>query len=179
MFKVTTAQQNHFQIAKVVTDHNPSIEIIFAEDHEIDKIHKIIDKIHIADQTVKIIKTFTLDQFKIEVFVQMIIGNVLIQTLGKETIPMNVEKTLQLIEIKTVQIVEIKIIRVIDHKTTPTIDHIIMIIIIDPVIFLKIETKTTETYQKTIFNHHIEIILNFQTHKIKTITQYTKTSKTI
>ena len=82
---------------------------------------------------------------------------------------MTVQKTFQINEIETVQIVEIKIMRVIDHKTTPTIDHIVIIIIINPVIFLKIETKTTEAYQETIFNHHIKKILNFQTHKIKTI----------
>ena len=49
IFKGTRAQINRFEIAIVIFDHNPSIEIIFAEDHQIDEIHKIVHKIDIAD----------------------------------------------------------------------------------------------------------------------------------
>ena len=36
-----------------MADHNPLIQIILAEDHQTDEIHKIIHKIDIADQLVK------------------------------------------------------------------------------------------------------------------------------
>ena len=69
MFKVKIAQENNFQIAIVITDHNPAIGTSFAEDHQNDKIHKIFHKIDIADQIVRIvsIETITLDETQVEV----------------------------------------------------------------------------------------------------------------
>ena len=48
-------------------------------------------------------------------------------------------------------------------------NHNLQIIIKEALTILEIETRTIRTDQKTILSHHIEIILNFQTHKIETI----------
>ena len=40
--KFIMAQENHSQIATVITDHNPLILKIFAEDHEIDEVYRTI-----------------------------------------------------------------------------------------------------------------------------------------
>ena len=61
-YRVTKALENHFQIAIVKMDHHPPIEIIFAKDHQIEKFHKIIHKIDIADQTAKLISVETITQ---------------------------------------------------------------------------------------------------------------------
>ena len=72
MLKVTKAQENRSLIAIAKRDHNPPIEIIFAEDHQIDKIYQIIHKTDIADQIVEKIsrETITLDQNQIDIVIQ-------------------------------------------------------------------------------------------------------------
>ena len=82
---------------------------------------------------------------------------------------MTVPEILQTTEIETIQVVEIETIQIKDHKTTSTVDHILIFIIINSVIFLEIEAATIRTGQETILSHHIEIILNCQTHKVRTI----------
>ena len=73
-----------------------------------------------------------------------------------------------MIEIETIQENKFEITRKIDHKTTPILGHIIIIIIIDPVITLEIDATIIRTDQKFVPSHHIEIILNNQTNKVKT-----------
>ena len=46
----------------------------------------------------------------------IVIGTVLTQTLGMDTIPRTVHEILQTIEIEFIQLVEIETIRIIDHK---------------------------------------------------------------
>ena len=50
MFKVITAQENRFQTATRITDHNLLIEKKFAEDHRAEETHKFIHKTYIVDQ---------------------------------------------------------------------------------------------------------------------------------
>ena len=75
MFQVKTAQENHFQIATTITDQNLPIEKIFVEDLQTEEIHKIIHKLDIVYQIVKItnIAIITQDQTHLEVFTQIII----------------------------------------------------------------------------------------------------------
>ena len=96
-FRVKTDLENHFQIAIVTADHNPPIKKVFAEDHQVNKIHKIVHKIDVADQKVKTIsiETIALDQTQIEIFIQTIIGTVVTQILGIDTILMTVQEILQ------------------------------------------------------------------------------------
>ena len=87
--------------------------MFLAEEHQIDEIQKIIHKLDITDQIVKIIsiETITLEQSNRIIYSKMIvIGTVIIQTLGMDTIPRTV---LQTIEIEIIQLVEIE---TIDHK---------------------------------------------------------------
>ena len=105
MFKVEIAQENNFQVAIVLIDYNPPIEIIFAEDHQIDEIQKLIHRMDIADQTARIIslETITLDQNQTEVIIQTVIRTVLIQTVGIDNIPMANQEKLLTIEFQTIQ----------------------------------------------------------------------------
>ena len=105
MFKVEIAQENNFQVAIVIIDYFPPIEIIFAEDHQIDEIQKLIHRMDIADQTARIIslETITLDQNQTEVIIQTVIRTVLIQTVGIDNIPMANQEKLLTIEFQTIQ----------------------------------------------------------------------------
>ena len=71
-FKGIIAQKNHSQTAIVITDHNQPIQIVFAEDHQIDDILKTILKTDIADKIVKTISltTITLNQSQIEIITE-------------------------------------------------------------------------------------------------------------
>ena len=111
MFKVAIAQENNFQVAIVLIDYNPPIEIIFAEDHQIDEIQKLIHRMDIADQTARIIslETITLDQNQTEVIIQTVIRTVLIQTVGIDNIPMANQEKLLTIEIQTIQKLKLKL----------------------------------------------------------------------
>ena len=71
-----------------------------------------------------------------------------IHTLGRNTIPIIVQKIVQMIEIVNFQVVKIEITQKIDQKITPLLDHFIIIIIMDSVIILKIDTTTIRTYQE-------------------------------
>ena len=82
---------------------------------------------------------------------------------------MTVQKILQTTETETIQLVEIETIRIADQKNIPTIHPFIIIIIIDTINVLEMETAIIRTYQETFINHRIEIILNFQTQRVKTI----------
>ena len=57
---MTEKINNLFQVAISKTDHNPVIQIILAEDHQIDEIHKSNQKKDIADQIKTIIFNQTL-----------------------------------------------------------------------------------------------------------------------
>ena len=82
-FKATTAQENHFQIATIITVHDPPIELNFTEHNQREETHEILHKTNTADQIVRKISVelITQDQFQIEETTQTIIGAVLIQTL--------------------------------------------------------------------------------------------------
>ena len=75
---------------------------------------------------------------------------------------------LQTTEIETIQIVEIETIREADKKFILTTGPIIINIIIDTTNVLEMETAIIRTYQETFLNHRIEILLNFQTRRVKT-----------
>ena len=92
--RIINAQENRSQIAIKRTDHKPHNLIILAEDHQIDKIHRTIHKIDIADQTAKIISVeiFTLDWILIEVITQTKNEMTQFQTLGIGTIQMTLKK---------------------------------------------------------------------------------------
>ena len=69
------AQENHFQIATTITDHNLLIEKIFAKNLRTEKIHENNQRTDIVDQVVKItnIAIVTQDQTQIEVNTRSII----------------------------------------------------------------------------------------------------------
>ena len=83
MFKETTAKENHFQIALIITVHYPPIELNFTEHNQTEETHKILHKKYTTDQIVRKISAeiITQDQIQIEETTQTIIGAVLIQTL--------------------------------------------------------------------------------------------------
>ena len=82
---------------------------------------------------------------------------------------MTVQIVLQTTESEAIQIVKIETIRLLDHKNSTTIDHNKIIVLVDPVIFLGLEATTIGTDQEISLNHQNKIILNFQTHKVKTV----------
>ena len=103
MFKIIAAQENYLQIAIALTNHNPPVENVFPEDHQIEEAHKVVHKIDLVDQKVKkiSIETITPDPTQIEVIIQIILETVFTQTLVIETIPKTVHETLQITEIET------------------------------------------------------------------------------
>ena len=151
-------QENHSQITLVITDHHPLILIFFAEDHQIDEIHKIIYKTDIVDQLVKIISTeiFTLDQILIEVITQTVTEIAHTQIPGLHTIPMTAQEILHTTAIETIQTIVIGITLIMDSKTILTIDHTIVIIIIDPVTTPRKKQQLSKNIKK-ILSHRIEI----------------------
>ena len=64
-FKEIIAKENHFQLAIIITDHNPLILISFAEDQQIDEFHKINHKTDILDEIVKKISTETITPMEV------------------------------------------------------------------------------------------------------------------
>ena len=52
-FKLTTAQENHFQVATIILDYNHLMEINIAEDQQTEQNLKFIHKRDIADQLLK------------------------------------------------------------------------------------------------------------------------------
>ena len=80
-----------------MTDQNPRILIIFAEDHHIKETQKTIHKTDIADQLLKVhsIEIITRDQILIEENTQTIAEIAHIQTFGIETDPMIAQETIQ------------------------------------------------------------------------------------
>ena len=91
------------------------------ENHHVDKTHKIIHKLNIADQIARVIsiETATQDQTWTEIIFQSIVGIVFTRTLGTDTIPMTVQEihltikteTILTIELESIQIIETEIIR--------------------------------------------------------------------
>ena len=69
MFKLTTAQENHFQLLTIVTDYKLLIKIIFAEESQTEEIRKITHKTDAADEIVRInrMEIIIQDQTQIEV----------------------------------------------------------------------------------------------------------------
>ena len=127
VLKVRIAQENHFQIAIVIINHNRSIEIVFAEEQQIDKSHNFTRKTDIADQIAKTIsiKTNTQDQTQTEVIIQIITRIALIRILGITTVPKTVQEIHVTIKIETILTIEIETIQInetevwiIDHKTS-------------------------------------------------------------
>ena len=178
MYKIIITQLGHSLIATVIIICNPSIETIFAEDHQIDANHILNHKIDIVERIDEKInkETITLDQTQIGVIPQIKLGITLTQILEIATISMIVQETLQKTETETTeitktettQIIEIETIRITDHKNIHTKDHK-KNVIIHPVITLELETTTIRTEQETFLNHRIETIHNCRTHKIKAI----------
>ena len=84
IFNIILAQENHSQLTIIITDHNPLILIVFAEDHQVEIFHNTIHAIDIADQIFSIISTevTTLDQILKELITQTIIEIAHIQILG-------------------------------------------------------------------------------------------------
>ena len=138
-----------------MTDQNPRILIIFAEDHHIKETQKTIQKTEIADQLVKVhsIEIITRDQILIEENSQTIAEIAHIQTFGIETDPMIAQETIQT--------------TAIDHETIKTIDRKLIVITKDPMKILEIETTTIKTEQQIILNHCIGTTHNNQIDKIK------------
>ena len=116
VFKATKAQKNHFQVAIIITGHNPLLKIIFVENYRIDKIHKNNRKIDIAEQIVKIISIKPITQDQTQVISQVIIGVVLIQTLETYIILMIAREIHVTIEIKIIQIKETETTRNMYHS---------------------------------------------------------------
>ena len=74
-FTLITAQENHLQIAITLSDHNPLIRTITAEDLQTDGIHKIVHKTDKVDHTAKLtnIAITIQNQTQIEIITQTII----------------------------------------------------------------------------------------------------------
>ena len=96
-------------LVTIITDHNPLIKIYFAEDHQIDEIHKIVHKTDIVDQIVDHVvdqkismEMITQDQTQKKIFTQILLGIVHIHTPGTDTVPGIVQEIHQAIIIKIV-----------------------------------------------------------------------------
>ena len=173
MFKIAIAQENRFQIAIAITNHNSPIKKISRRRSPDRRNSENYSQNRYSRSNCQNIQNR--NDYSRSDWIRSNYSNynetVHIQTLGIHSIPNIVrmfQKIVQMIEIETIQENKFEITRKIDHKTTPILGHIIIIIIIDPVITLEIDTTIIRTDQKFVPSHHIEIILNNQTNKVKT-----------
>ena len=165
MYTVTTVQENHFRTTPVTREINHHITQVIEEDHQNEEIHRILHKIIIIDQIVKIT---TRDQIQMQH--NLFLDPIPNQTQETNTIQTINHETHHITEIETIQIIETEVIRTIEIRTTRTIDQEIThitdqtitdqttIIKTDHEIIHKIEIQVIIIDIGIILNHHIEII---------------------
>ena len=165
MYTATTVQENHFRTILIIQGINHHITQVIEEDHQNEEIHRILHKIIIIDQIVKIT---TPDQIHIQhnLFLDPIPNQTqeinTIQTINHETHHITETETIQIIEIEVIRTIEIRITRTIDQEITHITDHTITdqttIIKTDHEIIHKIDIQVIIIDIEIILNHHIEII---------------------
>ena len=170
MYTVTTVQENHFRTTPITQRINHHITQVIEEDHQNEEIHRILHKIIIIDQIVKITIR---DQIQMQH--NLFLDPIPNQTQEMNTIPIINHETHHITEIETIHITEIEVIRTIDqeitHITDQTITDQMTIIKTDHGIIHKIEIEVIIINTEIIPNHHIGkitiiIILNIDTEVV-------------
>ena len=165
IYIVTTVQENHFRITPITQGINHHITQVIEEDHQNEEIHRILHKIIIIDQIVKITIR---DQIPMQH--NLFLDPVPNQTQEINTIPIINHETHHTTEIETIHIIEIEVIRTIEIRITRTIDQEITRIIdqtitdqmtiikTDRGIIHKMEIQVIIINIEIIPSHHIGII---------------------
>ena len=163
MYTATTFRENHFRTIPIIREINHHITQVIEEDHQNEEIHKILHKIIIIEQIVKI-TTQDWIQIQHNLFLDLIpnqeINN--IQTINHETHHIKEIETIQIIAIEVIQTTAIKITRTIDQGITHITDQITtdqkIIIKTDHETIHKIDIQVIIIVIEIIPNHHTEII---------------------
>ena len=105
MYTVTTVQENHFRTTPITQEINHHITQVIEEDHQNEEIHRILHKIIIIDQIVKITIR---DQIQMQHF--LFLDPIHNQTQEINTIPIINHEIHHITEIETIHIIEIEVI---------------------------------------------------------------------
>ena len=148
MYTVTTVQEIHIRTTPVTREINHHITQVIEEDHQNEEIHRILHKIIIIDQIVKITIR---DQIQMQhnLFLDPIHNQTqeinIIPIINHEIYHITEKETIRIIEIEIIQTIDIRITRTIDqeiiHITDQTITDQIIIIKTDHGIIHKIEIQ--------------------------------------
>ena len=154
---VTTVQEKHFRTTPITQGINQHITQVIEEDHQSEKIHRILHKIIIIDQ---IIEITIRDQIPMQH--NLFLDPVPNQTQEINTIPIINHETNHTTEIETIHIIEIEVIRTIEIRITRTIDqeitHIIDQTITDQMTIIKTDHGTIHKIEIQLIIINIEII---------------------
>ena len=159
MYTVTTVQENHFRTTPIIQEINHHITQVIEEDHQNEEIHRILHKVIIIGQIVKIAIR---DQIQMQH--NLFLDPMPNQTQERNTIPIINHDPHHITEKETIHIIEIEVIRTIEIRITRTIDqeitHITDQTITDQTIIIKTDHETIHKINIQVIIIDIETILN-------------------